>query len=296
MKLMRYWYVVILVMLLLLALFLAPLVYMSNTRVFEQVDITADGYELTGFLSEGSSAKGPWVVFGHGNRQEGQNHILYQRLLNNLRSEVTILAIDFRGFGQSSSEGLELSDSIWNRSGDFDAAITHLKRTYQVTDDQIVLIGHSLGAAQALKAAQYIQYRLAIPIGLGDYDVVLANHDTINEYARKLSQNTGVMIGPAVLWNEGEEMRPVSLFTPCPKTPVTLVFGRWDDKNSLLYSKNKVPDNCEPSISWRIIPLADHMYGTERENLPRVVTVYYSVVVTSLLTQTINQLLTATDQ
>jgi hypothetical protein len=271
---------------------LVPFIYLSSSRNFTRVEISADRYNIVGYLSEGTSPNGLWVIFGHGNRQEGQDHKLYQKFLHNLRPDVSILAVDFRGFGQSSAEGLEVADSIWDRSGDFNAAIAYLRTTYHTSNDQIILIGHSLGAAQALKAAQRVHYRLVIPIGLGDYDVVLASRESIREYSEKLSNNFGVNINPEVIIREGEEMRPLSLFSPCPITPVVLVFGAQDDKNSLLYSKYKVPDHCNPPILWRIIPFADHMYGTEKRGYPKLITEYYSTVTMSFLIRTINQLST----
>jgi pimeloyl-ACP methyl ester carboxylesterase len=116
----------------------------------------------------GGSPDGPWIIFAHGNRREGQAHPLYQRLTGNIRAEATVLALDLRGFGQSSADGLETAAAVWDRSGDIEAAVVYLKSHYQATDEQIILMGHSLGAAQALKAAQRRPYRLAIPIGLGE--------------------------------------------------------------------------------------------------------------------------------
>lgn len=285
------WLILLLPVLLLLVVLAGPFFYLSSSRDFEQLVIPADGYEIVGYLSEGTSRDGPWLVFGHGNRSAGQAHELYQRLLQNVRPEVTILAIDFRGFGQSSAEGLATADRVWDRSDDLAAAVAYLKATYQATDKQIILSGHSLGAAQALKAAQQTPYRLVIPIGLGDYDTILANDEEIRSYSEKLSDATRATIDPEVIRREGEQLRPAGLFSPCPATPVILVFGARDDGYSVLYSQHKVPDSCQPPISWRTVPLADHMYGTEGGRLPGPVQRYYAAISLSLLTYTINQLL-----
>jgi hypothetical protein len=260
-------------------------------RSFEQVLIPADGYEIVGYLSMGTDLDGSWVIFGHGNRQSGQNHELYQSLLHNLHREATVLAIDFRGFGRSSAEGLELADNIWDRSSDFDAAITYLKSTYHITDSQIVLMGHSLGAAQSLRASQGKRFRLVIPIGLGDYDTVLASDESMRRYGEKFLSNTGVFLEPEMVLREGRLLVPSSLFFPCPETPVVLLFGARDDRNSVMYTAGKVPADCEPPIRWSKIPLADHMYGTERGDLPPLVQRLYSTIVMSFLTWRVNQLL-----
>lgn len=291
MKRIRFWHLLVFGVLVLLVIVLLPFLYMSGSRLFEQVTIPADGYEIAGYFSPGTNSNGPWVIFGHGNRQEGQDHVLYQSLLRNVRSEAAVLAIDFRGFGQSSAEGLERADNIWDRSGDFDAAVSYLQANYQVPDDQIVLMGHSLGAAQALRAAHDRQYRRVIPIGLGDYDRVLSNPDQMRDYSEKFASNTGVALEPEVMLREGQKFVPASLFTPCPETPVTLVFGEHDDSNSVLYSAEKVPTQCDPPIRWYIIAQADHMYGTEGRDYPEVIQKLYSTTTLSLLTWRVNRLL-----
>jgi pimeloyl-ACP methyl ester carboxylesterase len=285
------WLILLLAALLILVVLAGPFLYLSGSRDFEQLVIPADGYELVGYLSQGTSPNGPWFVFAHGNRASGQAHPLYQRFLRNLQPEATILAIDLRGFGKSSAEGLATADRVWDRSGDFEAAVAYLKTAYQAGDERIILSGHSLGAAQALKAAQQTPYRLVIPIGLGDYDTILINEEEIRSYSDKLAEVTGAAIDPAVVRREGDLLRPAGLFSPCPLTPVVLVFGDRDDGNSVLYSQHKVPDSCEPPIRWRTVPLADHMYGTEGSRLPGPIQRYYAEISMSMLTRTVNQLL-----
>jgi pimeloyl-ACP methyl ester carboxylesterase len=281
------WLILFLAVLLLLVVLAGPFLYLSGSRNFEQLVIPADGYEIVGYLSEGTSPDGPWFVFAHGNRAIGQAHPLYQRFLRNLQPEATILAIDMRGFGQSSAEGLATADRVWDRSGDFEAAVAYLKATYQATDDRIILSGHSLGAAQALKAAQHTPYRLVIPIGLGDYDTILVNEEEIRSYSEKLSATTGVTIEPEIIRREGEQLRPAGIFSPCPATPVILVFGT----REATLSDHKLPDHCQLPILWQTVPLADHMYGTEGGRLPSLVQKYYAVISISLLTHAVNKLL-----
>jgi len=266
-------------------------VYLSKARSFEEVRIPAEGYEIAGYLSPGTSPGGPWVVFGHGNRREGQASELYRRLTNNLSREASVLAIDFRGFGQSSSNGLASADKILDRSGDFDAAVAYLKENFGATNEDIILMGHSLGAAQALKAAHDEHYRLAVPIGLGNYEVVVGSQQGIRSYGEKFRSNTGVTVAPEVVLRESEQFTPLSLFSPCPETPVALVFGAYEHAEALLHQPAKIPEDCAASIQWIVIPFADHMYGTEKDGLPKPLQRLYVTFSLSLLTWQINQLL-----
>ena len=70
------WFILILAVLLLLVVLAAPFLYLSGSRDFEQLVIPADGYEIVGYLSEGTNPDGPWFVFAHGNRAIGSETFL----------------------------------------------------------------------------------------------------------------------------------------------------------------------------------------------------------------------------
>jgi alpha/beta superfamily hydrolase len=269
-----------------------PIIYMSGVRSFEEVSIPAEGYEIQGYLSKGSKPDGPWVVLTHGNRKSGQAHTLYQRLMHNLTDDVSILAIDFRGFGRSSAEGMLFADRILDRSGDIEAGVAYLKQTYGVEDQQIVLVGHSLGSLQILKAVKGHRYRLLVPIGPANFEVFLTDQERMEDYMTKFERNTGVRLAPDVMVQEGSQLTPQALFSPCPETPVALIVGAYDHGDTLLDHRQEVPEDCQGTIHWITIPLSDHMYGTEDFNLPRPLRTMSSTLSLSLLTWRLNQLVT----
>lgn len=284
-------------MLIWIALLLAMLAallswFLSESRTFETVTIPANGYEIIGYLSEGEQSESTWVVFGHGNRRQGQQHDLYKRLLARLDDDVSVLAIDFRGFGQSEGQGMWDADKIWDRTEDIEAAVAYLKRKYDVDNHHIILMGHSLGAAQVLLAARQTPYRLVIPIGLGDYDNILESLEAMENYSQKFEDNTGVPLPVEQMMAEGERFRSSALFSPCPATPVVLVYGAKEetDPNSLLHSPDKIEGACPNGINWHIVPYSDHMYGTETGSYGRLKPVYTTFFLT-LLSWHLNQIL-----
>jgi pimeloyl-ACP methyl ester carboxylesterase len=67
--------------------------------------------------------------------------------------EYSVLAIDLRGFGGSSGDGIEQAPNTIDRSEDLLTIENYLINNYDVQDDQLILIGHSFGAAQVMKDA-----------------------------------------------------------------------------------------------------------------------------------------------
>ena len=246
----------------------APLAVVAQTRPFAAVMIPADGYELAGYLSEGEDPSGTWVIFVHGNRAEGQAHVLYRRIAGNLPGDISVLSIDMRGFGNSPSEGLESSDRVLDRTGDIEAAVDYLGVEYGVQDTQIVLIGHSLGALQVLKAGQSRGFRGVISIGPGDFRSFLRDAESIARYAWKLGRAMGVPVSPDQIASEGQDLTAAALFDPCPESPTILMFGALEWRDSLRNAADQIPQACAPALQWVTIPFSDHMYGTELWALP----------------------------
>lgn len=237
-------------------------------RPSRQITIPADGYQIAGYISEAADPHGVWVIFVHGNRAEGQGHVLYRRISGHLPAAVSVLSIDMRGFGNSSSEGLEASDRILDRTGDIEAAADYLGAEYGVEDIQVVLMGHSLGALQVLKAGQSGRYRGVISIGPGDFRAYLGDAASRQLYAAKLSAATGIRVADQSIASEGPAFVPEHLFDPCPQSPTVLVFGAFDLEESLRRAAGEIPEACASAVRWETIPLSNHMYGTEWEFLP----------------------------
>ncbi|MEX2030592.1 MAG: alpha/beta fold hydrolase [Anaerolineales bacterium] len=272
-----------------LSLVTAPLVWATHGRRFGTVAIPAEGYVLAGYLSEAEGPSAAWVVFVHGNRAEGQAHLLYQRIVSHLPSNASVLAIDMRGFGNSSAEGLESADRILDRTGDIEAAVEYLRAEYGVCEEEIVLMGHSLGALQVLRAGQSRPYRAVISIGPGDFRASLADSASRRAYAAKLSAAMGIRVPESSIAEEGQGFVPEELFRPSPQSPTVLVFGAFELPDSLRRAEVEIPEECSPMVRWETVPISDHMYGTEGEFLPPVVRLTTSWVPVGLLLWSIRQ-------
>ena len=269
-----------------------PYFYLSEVRAFEEVSIPAEGYLLQGYLSPGKAPGGLWVVFVHGNRQDGQAGELYRKLRNNLPGEVGVLAIDMRGFGKSSNEGMYQAARILDRSEDLDAAVNYLKANLGVHETRIVLMGHSLGAYQVMKAAHRSEYRLVVSIGLGNWDAVLSSAEQVQQYIQKFNNNTSVSLTPERLYQEAASFTPGQLFSGCPQTQVIVIYGSMEDtiaQISPFYQEAQA--RCGRLLRWATIPLADHMFSTENASLPVPVRTFFTNFSLGLLKLRLNHFL-----
>lgn len=286
----RWLYAVAVMIILGVIVLLTPTVFTSKSRYYQEIDIPVENYTLKGYLSIGSSVENPWVVFTHGNRKTGQEHELYKLIRNNLSDGVSVLAIDFRGFGKSRFGNLSHGQHVLNRSADIDAAIAYLHQNYGAEDDEIILLGHSLGAVQVLNASKNHTYRMVISIGPGDFNVFINDLNQMNDYIEKFRRNTGVMMTEDVMKEEASQLTPETIFSPCSTSPIVLVFGSRDNPETLLYHKDRIPEECASSISWLTIPFSNHTYGTESA-LPEPLRFFYSRTLVSFLLLNLNNLL-----
>ena len=269
-----------------------PYVYLGSSRDFQEVSITGNDYHLNGYLSKGNNPEGMWIILTHGNRKDGQSHELYQKIRENIPNPHSVLAIDFRGFGNSSSEGLENSEQIIDRIPDIESTVNYLRENFGVREDQIVLIGHSLGASQVMRAAVDHEYKMAIPIGLGDWDSVLADQEELESYSQKYFVNTGVQVSTDQILSEGQQFLSEYLFSDCPDTPAWLIFSSRDDGFEALSPKlQEIHALCGEELQWSKIPFTNHMYGTEFDRLPNTVAKIISNINMSLLMLRMNLIL-----
>jgi len=259
------------------------------------VSIQADGYDIQGQISPGESSSELWVILVHGNRAGGLEEPLYRDMAEGITDVASVLAIDMRGFGRSSNERLESSDHILDRSADISAAADYLLGNQGVDESQIVLVGHSLGALEVLRAARPRRYRAVISIGPADFRRFIGDPIALRSYSIKFGANTGISISPERIAEEGREFTPAALFSPCPSTPTYLVFGQFDLSESLRDVRDEVPV-CDSMISWETIPLADHMYWTELNFVPTPLRSYVSRPEVGLLLSKVKSLLRSLSQ
>ncbi len=284
-------------LLLVIGLLAVPFGYLSNDRSFEEVSIPGEGYQIHAYLSEGKDPSGKWVILVHGNRKAGQEHELYQSIRESLPAEYSVLAVDLRGFGGSVGSGENQFPASIDRAADLAAVSDYLFENYGVDQDQTILIGHSYGAAQVLNVAQDQNYLLVIPIGLGDWDALLASESGIDGYMQKFEANTGIQVERSILIENAEKFTTGSLFSSCPESKVWFMYASQDDAIPVHSEAfDTLSDGCSEMVYWSEVPVSDHMYGTEMYKLPEPIRGIYSRISRSFLKYRVEQILRSIDQ
>jgi pimeloyl-ACP methyl ester carboxylesterase len=276
----------------LILVLLIPYIFLSGNRQYQRVNIPVDGHQLNGYLDVGNKPQGNWIILAHGNRREGQSHELYRKIRENLPLEYSVLAIDFSGFGESSAEGTTQAEYSIYRIDDIVAAVEFLEKNYGVREDQIILMGHSFGAATVMKAAQSNKFLIALPIGFGDWDSMLSDPKLVLQYSRKLFRNTEIYLEPNRIKQEGVQFTIRALLSGCPQTPVWLIYASFDDgRKPVDQYFQEVQNRCMGDVQLSVIPLSDHMYGTESARLPKFIVNIRSNFFISFLVWRLEQIL-----
>jgi pimeloyl-ACP methyl ester carboxylesterase len=252
------------------AIVIVPKLYLSGSRPLQDVTLPVNGYNVHGYINPGQQPDGAWVVFVHGMRGGGESEPLYQAILHNMTNRVGVLAIDVRGYGQSKDPTLAQADNLIDRTDDVRAAIDYIEKTYGVSDDHIILVGHSLGANQVAKVAQGHRYLRVIPIGPGDFDEIISSPDGLQNHADKIKNTLDITVSTDRIRTEAAPFTPQQLYTPCPVTPVTMIGGAYEHDDGLYKHFDKIPTDCLSTFQIITIPFADHMYGTEGIPLGRL--------------------------
>lgn len=113
---------------------------------FEEVRIaTADGETLHGWFVPAPGARAT-VLFLHGNAGSIVHRLDWLPMFQRLR--LSVLLVDYRGFGQSTG-----SPSEAGTHADADAAWRHLTEARRIPPGRIVVFGESLGGAVAAQLA-----------------------------------------------------------------------------------------------------------------------------------------------
>ncbi|MDP8234098.1 MAG: alpha/beta hydrolase [Candidatus Saelkia tenebricola] len=125
---------------------------------FENINIrTPDAIGIHGWFIPHDEAEYT-VLFFHGNGGNIGHRLDKIMLLNRLK--LNLFLIDYRGYGKSQGRSTEQGVYI-----DAQAAYDYLINTINVTPDQIILYGESLGAAVAIELALKVEIKALITEG-----------------------------------------------------------------------------------------------------------------------------------
>jgi len=107
---------------------------------------TSDGVELSGWYVPGNSSKGV-ILFCHGNAGNIGGRLEYLKIFHRLEFDTFIF--DYRGFGKSEGHTTEKGTYL-----DIEAAMDYLIDNRNVSEDEVIIYGRSLGGAVAINHAK----------------------------------------------------------------------------------------------------------------------------------------------
>lgn len=121
--------------------------------VSNRVQLTSgDGAAISGIVIPAADSGAPWLLYLHGNAGNITSSVLPQFYSRWHALGVSILAIDYRGYGESESR-LTSEEGTY---ADARAAYDWLRTTQQVPADRIIIYGHSLGSGVATELALHV--------------------------------------------------------------------------------------------------------------------------------------------
>jgi len=115
--------------------------------------VSGDGVKITGVVIPAADSSAQWLLYLHGNAGNVTSSVLPQFYARWHALGLNILAIDYRGYGESESRPPDEKGTY----ADARAAYEWLRTTEGVPPERIVLYGHSLGAGVATEMALRVQ-------------------------------------------------------------------------------------------------------------------------------------------
>jgi fermentation-respiration switch protein FrsA (DUF1100 family) len=114
---------------------------------------SADGVRITGLVIPSADSAAQWLLYLHGNAGNVTSSVLPEFYQRWHALGLNVLAIDYRGFGESESRAPD-ERGVY---ADARAAYDWLRGTRGVSADRIIIYGHSLGAGVATELALGVQ-------------------------------------------------------------------------------------------------------------------------------------------
>ena len=121
--------------------------------------ITKDGLKLS-YLHIKGIKKNPKILFCHGNDANITFEKIQKKLIFLVKNDYEIFSVDYRGYGKS--EGSPDEKGVYS---DVRAFINYLEQKLDIKSEDIVIWGHSLGAAIAIDTAASIKFKGVIVEG-----------------------------------------------------------------------------------------------------------------------------------
>jgi len=230
----------------------------------EVVRFLSDGRLLVGDLLIPEADPHGYVVFAHGSRPAGRDHLLPRQLVPLLSRNYVVLAFDFRGYGESEGLGPYERGMTLDFSPDITAAVEYLSARFGTPEDEVVLIGHSFGSLSVLLASRELATGRVVAIGAGDPERLFDSRESANHEMNKLSK-----LGLEVPVEEVKALyRPLfadNLLARCFPGRTTLISGEFESGLSTLSSYVEgLNDRCGSEIEVVIVPSVGHMIWTEQ--------------------------------
>lgn len=188
---------------------------------------TADGITLRGwFIPAKGVSDGSTVIGIHG---LGSNRLRFLEQAALLRKQgYGMLLFDLRNHGES--DGTITSLSLYEVH-DVQAAVEYLRGRSDVHPERIVLMGHSMGAATALRATAHIAGIRGV-VAVAPFASLTEN---VDEGVRTFVGWAGVVIAPLIIWlceyrlgARAHQVRPIDALDHFGERPLLLIHGSED--------------------------------------------------------------------
>lgn len=122
--------------------------------VSEKMTLTSsDGAQIAGIVIPSADTSAQWLLYLHGNAGNVTSSVLPQFYARWHALGLNVLAIDYRGYGESDPR----TTSEAGTYADARAAYDWLRTTRHVSAGQIVIYGHSLGSGVATELALHVE-------------------------------------------------------------------------------------------------------------------------------------------